>query len=93
MMAEYIEREDALKEVDHSLSLSEAYSRIASRIIAADVVEVRRGRWEEHPQDTFAREHHCEKLRCTRCWHFFYHNYGDNKLYCPNCGARMDGDV
>lgn len=39
-MAEYIKREDALKEVDRSLSLNEAYSRIASRIIAADVVEV-----------------------------------------------------
>lgn len=39
-MGEYIKREDALKEVDRSLSLNEAYSRIASHIIAADVVEV-----------------------------------------------------
>jgi hypothetical protein len=50
-MAEYIKREDALKEVDRSLSLNEAYSRIASRIIAADVVEVGRCKdckhWEE----------------------------------------------
>lgn len=57
-----------------------------------DAVEVVHGRWEEHPRDTYAKEHHCEKLRCTHCWHFFYHNYGDGKMYCPNCGAKMDGD-
>ena len=56
-----------------------------------DAVEVAHGRWEEHARDTFAKEHRCEKLRCTHCWHFFYHNYGDNKLYCPGCGAKMDG--
>lgn len=38
-MAEYIKREDALKEVDHSLNLSEAYSKIAE-MPAADVVPV-----------------------------------------------------
>ena len=57
-----------------------------------DAVEVVHGRWEEHPRDTFARENHCEKIRCTHCWHFFYRHYGDGKNYCPNCGAKMDGD-
>ena len=57
-----------------------------------DAVEVVHGRWEEHPKDTYARENHCEKLRCSKCYHYFYHAYGDGKQYCPNCGAKMDGE-
>ena len=59
---------------------------------AADVVPVVRGRWEVHPKDTHASLKHLEKLRCTHCWHFFYHDCGDSKNYCPNCGARMEGE-
>lgn len=38
-MVEYIERGKALREIDHSLNLSEVYSKIAE-MPAADVVEV-----------------------------------------------------
>jgi uncharacterized paraquat-inducible protein A len=68
----------------------EAVKTALEKAPTVDAVEVKHGRWEEHPRDTFAKEHRCEKLRCTHCCHFFYHNYGDNKLYCPNCGAKMD---
>ena len=62
-------------------------------IVEEELVPVVHGRWENHPKDTFATLNHCEKLRCTNCWHFFYHNYGDGKNYCPNCGAMMkDGE-
>ena len=64
---------------------------IVNEIPTVDAVEVVHGRWEEHPKDTFAKEHRCDKLRCTKCFHFFYHNYGDGKQYCPTCGAKMDG--
>lgn len=62
---------------------------------AAPTIEaepVKHGRWEVHPKDTCAAFKHLEKLRCTNCWHFLYHNYGDDKNYCPNCGAKMDGE-
>lgn len=96
-MGEYIKREDALKEVDRSLSLNEAYSRIASHIIAADVVEVKHGRWiEEHFGTLIPVEyddngnvivHDCVNYRCNLCGRI------ENKKepFC-NCGARMDGE-
>ena len=50
---------------------------------AADVVEVRHGRWivfdPENP----------ESKECTACGYLFSRIHPSN--YCPNCGARMDG--
>ena len=54
----------------------------------ADAVEVVHGRWEEHPRMT-------GYLRCSKCHDA---NIWDDWLkdgkwnYCPNCGAKMDGD-
>lgn len=51
-------------------------------IPAADVAPVRHGRWID------AREY-CGDYMCSNCEAL----YGTNKFnYCPNCGARMDGD-
>ena len=50
---------------------------------AADVVEVRHGRWEMAPYNGV-----CD-IRCSSCGYCpgigFY-----SPNYCPNCGARMD---
>lgn len=99
-MAEYIEREALLKVLRGSavakypasfaMGLFAAADEV-SKLPAADVVPVVRGRWEVHPKDTHASLKHLEKLRCTHCWHFFYHDCGDSKNYCPNCGCHMDG--
>lgn len=87
-MAEYIKREDALKEVDRSLSLNEAYSRIASRIIAADVTPVVHGHWIMRGGKRYCSA--CQKRACvTRDSDDFWYTVGTD--YCPNCGARMDG--
>ena len=56
---------------------------------AADVAPVRHGRWElvEYqctPLDTD------QTLVCTECG--FAHQNDDWYNYCPNCGAKMDGD-
>lgn len=51
---------------------------------AADVVPVRHGRWEWY--DSFSyRCSACEKYWIAPGDQYDYH-------YCPNCGARMDGD-
>ena len=49
-----------------------------------DAVEVVHGRWIEHRPNVY---------ECTAC-HTWYSNYGGNEewRYCPNCGAKMDGD-
>ena len=59
---------------------------------AADVVEVKRGKWEvtEH------REH--INVICSNCNEDFYvYKKGqyriDRSNYCPKCGARMERDV
>ena len=49
---------------------------------AVDAVEVVHGRWID------AREY-CGDYMCSNCDAL----YGTNKFnYCPNCGAKMDGD-
>ena len=54
---------------------------------AADVQPVKYGRWENTNIPN--------QLRCSNCEiiHFIaQYPHGDIK-YCPNCGARMDGDA
>lgn len=45
---------------------------------------VKRGRW------FFGTSNHCEWMKCSEC----YHSQTPTGVfvYCPNCGARMDGD-
>ena len=50
---------------------------------AADVVEVRHGRWLFHDTD----ENDMTIVKCSECGRKRY--FGAN--YCPNCGAKMDG--
>lgn len=105
-MAEYIEREAAIEAVeaqcvdgkmygrdDGEGTLVDAYDIIdaISDAPAADVVEVRHGRWivfndgtEESPQ----RDH----MRCSVCgWYWSIPEHRTVFSYCPNCGAKMDG--
>lgn len=54
---------------------------------AVDAEPVRHGRWKDN------RDEHgilCNKWRlCSACG---YLNYSKKPPYCPNCGARMDGE-
>ena len=102
-MAEYIEREAAIEAVeaqcvdgkmygrdDGEGTLVDAYDIIdaISDAPAADVVEVRHGRWDEvYGSDT---------IRCSCCRKRLDAYYADgvpffDPDYCPNCGTRMDG--
>lgn len=56
---------------------------------AADVVEVRHGKWihSEIEDDDWGRIFH--KWTCSVCGYSVAHNpTGEN--YCPHCGAKMD---
>ena len=83
-MAEYIEKETALEIVKRtSGDYAAAFSEIA-HLPAADVAEVRHGRWFFKYPNGWA---------CSRCgeWGLMIDNRGIYKSsYCPNCGARMD---
>lgn len=50
---------------------------------AADVVEVRHGRWK-----TIDKGHYFYDWECSVCGGSGRADY----LFCPNCGARMDGE-
>lgn len=94
-MAEYIEREVAIKAVekadytaiaDDADSCKANYLReIIESVPAADVVPVVHGRWGT---GRFNLETGNYEEQCTRCRNFSK-EYG--KPYCPHCGAKLDG--
>ena len=94
-MAEYIEREAAVKVAEkYGLANASALGRhtgladcIASEIAdipAADVAPVVHGRWVEKEKYTFGIMYDC-----SLCENRILDN-GHPWNYCPNCGAKMD---
>lgn len=92
MANDYIRREDAsnwLKQYGqdvlhgkYKFSLMYIWKNIMD-LPSADVVQVRHGRWENYSPIT---------IKCSRCGHVIHDwRYSECK-YCPNCGAKMDGD-
>lgn len=53
-----------------------------------DAEPVRSGRWNEIEDSVTER-----LMECSVCkeWIMHHHNYVSN--YCPNCGAKIEGDV
>lgn len=90
-MDEYIEREAATnvacnilwKMNDLSTSLM---AKALNSIPAADVAPVRHGKWIEKEKYTFG-----VLYDCSICDNRILDN-GHSWNYCPNCGAKMDGD-
>ncbi len=56
-----------------------------------DAVEVVHGRWEFSHTTTVEKY---DVVKCSNCGHeaFAIANYVKYGHYCPNCGAKMDGD-
>ena len=101
-MAEYIERETAIKELMNDAPEQVGYSREDAAdciryMPAVDVAPVRHRRWI--PLTECANE----GVYCSICkkkvWKSDYAQCSKksrNKLesnYCPNCGAKMDGGI
>lgn len=94
-MAEYIEREALLEDIEEerpeNWTNSEAerqaendffkYRDIVKIQPTADVVEVKHGEW--------VYDHWCE-FKCSVCGHFSNTNPRGKENYCPNCGVKMD---
>ena len=89
MAKEYIERETLLHKIRWASSAEEAVMSVR-RIPAADVVEVRHGKWI---QPHWKNSNYC--CNCSECggeaMHREYH-WDKNGIYpiCPNCGAKID---
>ena len=102
-MTEYIERaavHELVKSIPHYQMFN--YDRTESRrgispddvdfgvdkIPAADVVEVRHGRWGEY--ESFPLTPSLNGHPCSECGMRFSTSAIPVMKYCPNCGARMD---
>lgn len=89
---EYIEREatkiafqnmDAGSRVPSTLLTPEEFADYLDEIPSADVVPVRHARWISYPEYGVTKCSLCE-WDVEECWY---------SKYCPDCGARMDGDT
>ena len=95
MAKEYIEREALIEEIN-SLSVTlcgkELFGELAKHSVTqkideqptADVVEVKHGEWTECVYDG--------NLKCSLCEEHYPWGVAVFYRYCPNCGAKMDGE-
>ena len=99
-MHEYIDREALKNAVIRNCDMQDLYLPvhfldIVDDMPAADVVPVVHGHWEE--KEVFATKGNVDELQsayCSVCRRYHttpYLYYFTNYLYCPLCGARMDG--
>lgn len=90
-MAEYIDRENAIAwfmpyaHVGESIDADVVISDIKG-MKAADVAPVRHGRWIEQEKYAFG-----VMYVCSICGNRIL-DTGHSWNYCPNCGAKMDGE-
>ena len=89
-MAEYIEREAAIRVVNGQSSLTMTRSSLIDsigKLPAADVVPVVHGRWVSVAGK--------RGRICSRCLHNEPYKNADDDAevfeFCPHCGAKMDG--
>ncbi len=93
-MAEYIEREALYKEVTekyHDITggsypfniVAYDMAQLVKNAPAADVDHVVHGRWIHDINNLYG---------CSECFGRETMSHKKRKPYCPNCGARMDGE-
>lgn len=105
-MAEYIEREALLKDIEESVVFTvrsgkpsleiRGANAITDRIKSApiaDVVEVRHGKWEteEVTQEWDKVQRFAHFHNNPNCKFFYSDEAPRGHDYCPHCGAKMDG--
>ena len=88
--------EKRLIDANHAIAVIKKYTPYLYHMVApvialycptVDAVEVVHGRW------LYSEENEC--LICSNCEMSALNNYRGNSAhsdYCPNCGAKMDGD-
>lgn len=90
-MPEYISREAARNALYEADAITMKGVAILNQFPAADVVEVRHGRWHRYSKGSGSYNGAIilsDAFQCTVCKKSFW-NKSD---YCPSCGAKMDGE-
>lgn len=96
-MAEYIDRGTAIAKLtalevtEPNATMTDA-KRVLADISAADVALMVHGRWEDSIDEWLGTD----VYTCSKCRESYVLVEGTPKEnlwhYCPNCGAKMDGD-
>ena len=93
-MAEYIDKEQVIEwfrpygHMDKGIPYYGLVTDVREMKVA-DVAPVKHGRWEWNAKGLYP------KPLCSKCHYEPYRRSNCNSdlpNYCPNCGARMDGD-
>ena len=84
-MAEYIDREKLLRDINHYHLSDGKFQHWVEVQQAADVAPVVHGRWETNSDRP-------DSLICSICKCGFDMWKHDPHNYCPNCGAYMRGE-
>lgn len=86
IMAKYINADEMLKEYEHGIYDTTDLAEMLYYMPAADVIEVRHGKWID-PEDPTC-------YKCSVCGEYATQEYGLTGpifwRYCPNCGAKME---
>ena len=92
MTKEYISRDEMIEQTKARIVLGapkfntglETAIEVATSIPAADVMEVKHGKWVRVPYDKASGG---PRLRCSVCRSRSLYAFN----FCPDCGAMMDG--
>ena len=92
-MTEYIKREEVYQYLDNEVEWNVNQDRlytleVISDFPAADVAEVRHGRWEKFVTASGI----ISRVRCSVCTGTQSPKF-ESMPYCPTCGARMDKEA
>ena len=92
-MAEYIDRYKLLRDIEHYHVSDGKMQHWVEIQPTVDAVPVRHGRWETSEDDYYG----LYIIKCSLCREVWCFECDDdvfdlNYHYCPNCGAKMDGD-
>ena len=95
-MAEYINRERARFEAKRYFKnmdeIQEDLDMLFCMLPAENVAPVRHGRWVEPPRLYYgAKQYECSLCYSDTFWN--KHSITEKYPHCPNCGAKMDGDM
>lgn len=90
-MAEYIEREALLAAYNKAhVGPPGGARKLIEEAPTADVAPVVHGRWVLIEIGYGAKIYECSECKDDDYWK--HHFAGGFEHYCPNCGARMDGE-
>ncbi len=90
----YIEQEELLNNLKRFAPehLTPLIVNLVKKQPAADVVEVRHGKWEKQQFIGRSGFFSVKDFTCSNCFENFAVEQGKGFMnYCPNCGAKMDG--